>query len=168
MITQDPSWDNTEAAAWSVIELNCGILCSSLPTLRPLLAKIIPGLGSRYRTNAAYQHYGTDRTGPRRMTSDPKLNGSPLTISTDELVLGPVDLKSYNRPGVYASCSAGGWAKDTNVEMGLGHVHSPVHHGLGIDGADRVSKQIVVTTEMRTLVKKKVGGAPLAAVGAKR
>ncbi|KAK3933873.1 hypothetical protein QBC46DRAFT_462889 [Diplogelasinospora grovesii] len=42
--TGDPSWDNTESTLWSVIELNCGILCASLQTLRPLLAKMVPSL----------------------------------------------------------------------------------------------------------------------------
>ncbi|KAK1827392.1 hypothetical protein QBC39DRAFT_176056 [Podospora conica] len=33
----DPPWDNVSSAYWSVIELNCGIICASLPPLRPLL-----------------------------------------------------------------------------------------------------------------------------------
>src|SRR5690242_5691611 len=42
--TQDPCWDNAPAAYWSVIELNCGIMCACLPTLRPLAQKYIPRL----------------------------------------------------------------------------------------------------------------------------
>jgi hypothetical protein len=61
-VTEDPTWDNTEAACWSLIELNCGILCASLPTLRPLLGKIVPGLASTRRANE-YQMYGTSRDG---------------------------------------------------------------------------------------------------------
>ncbi|KAF2659433.1 hypothetical protein K491DRAFT_675652 [Lophiostoma macrostomum CBS 122681] len=40
--THDPFWDNAPAAYWSVVELNCGILCACFPTLRPLISKIIP------------------------------------------------------------------------------------------------------------------------------
>ncbi|KAK3392708.1 hypothetical protein B0H63DRAFT_386995, partial [Podospora didyma] len=37
--TTDPTWDNVPSAYWSVVELNCGILCASLPPLRPLLRR---------------------------------------------------------------------------------------------------------------------------------
>ncbi|KAF2466018.1 uncharacterized protein BDR25DRAFT_238612 [Lindgomyces ingoldianus] len=40
--TTDPMWDNAPTAYWSVVELNCGILCACLPTLRPLISKIVP------------------------------------------------------------------------------------------------------------------------------
>ncbi|KAK0631316.1 hypothetical protein B0T14DRAFT_532138 [Immersiella caudata] len=35
--TTDPTWDNVPSAWWSVVELNCGIMCASLPPLRALL-----------------------------------------------------------------------------------------------------------------------------------
>ena len=35
--TTDPTWDNVSSAWWSVVELNCGIMCASLPPLRALL-----------------------------------------------------------------------------------------------------------------------------------
>ena len=40
--TSDPTWDNTGAAVWSYIELSIGVLAASLPTLKPLLALILP------------------------------------------------------------------------------------------------------------------------------
>lgn len=43
---RDPSWDNTDAALWSVVEMNGAILCSSVPTLRPLFARKMRGLKS--------------------------------------------------------------------------------------------------------------------------
>ncbi|KAF2453666.1 hypothetical protein BDY21DRAFT_292640, partial [Lineolata rhizophorae] len=42
--TQDMSWDNTDPAVWSNVELNIGIMCASLPTLRPLIALVFPRL----------------------------------------------------------------------------------------------------------------------------
>lgn len=38
----DPTYDNVGAATWSAIECNTGIICACLPTLRPLLSKILP------------------------------------------------------------------------------------------------------------------------------
>ncbi|PVH94289.1 hypothetical protein DM02DRAFT_633850 [Periconia macrospinosa] len=44
LVTTDPLWDNAPAAYWSVIELHCGIICACLPTLRPLIQKLMPRL----------------------------------------------------------------------------------------------------------------------------
>ncbi|KIW42998.1 uncharacterized protein PV06_06487 [Exophiala oligosperma] len=38
----DPTYGNVAAAYWSSIELNTGIICASLPTIRPIIAKIFP------------------------------------------------------------------------------------------------------------------------------
>lgn len=40
--TTDPTWDDEAAATWSVLELNMGIVCSCLATLRPLVTRIVP------------------------------------------------------------------------------------------------------------------------------
>ncbi|KAF2744936.1 hypothetical protein M011DRAFT_448271 [Sporormia fimetaria CBS 119925] len=40
----DPLWDSAETTYWSIIELNVGILCACLSTLRPLIQKFAPGL----------------------------------------------------------------------------------------------------------------------------
>jgi len=40
----DPSYDSTKLSYWSVIELNCGIICACLPTLRPIIKKLAPSL----------------------------------------------------------------------------------------------------------------------------
>ncbi|KAH8708343.1 hypothetical protein GQ44DRAFT_469721 [Phaeosphaeriaceae sp. PMI808] len=42
--TTDPMWDNGPAAYWTAMELNCGIICACLPTLRPLISRVIPKL----------------------------------------------------------------------------------------------------------------------------
>jgi Fungal rhodopsin domain len=39
----DPTWNNTDAATWSYLELSTAILAACLPTLRPLAIKFIPG-----------------------------------------------------------------------------------------------------------------------------
>lgn len=40
--TDDITWDSPSSAIWSAIELNVGIICASLPTLRPFFTKIWP------------------------------------------------------------------------------------------------------------------------------
>ena len=61
----DPSWESSAAAYWSTVELNMGIMCASLPTLRPLLKKYVPGLvGSSAPETGAYglgASYGPQR-----------------------------------------------------------------------------------------------------------
>ena len=41
-VSSDITWDSPASVYWSAIELNVGILCASLPTLRPFLARIWP------------------------------------------------------------------------------------------------------------------------------
>ncbi|KAH7146074.1 hypothetical protein EDB81DRAFT_650699 [Dactylonectria macrodidyma] len=59
-VTEDLPWGNTDAAWWTVLELTCGILCASLPTLRPLLAKVVPGLSTK-RSSNDHELYATGR-----------------------------------------------------------------------------------------------------------
>ncbi|KAK8198725.1 hypothetical protein M8818_006592 [Zalaria obscura] len=40
--SDDVSWDNTAAASWSGIEVNVGIICASLPTLKACVSRIFP------------------------------------------------------------------------------------------------------------------------------
>lgn len=46
-LSPDVTWDNVESSCWSISELCSGIICSCLPTLRPLLIKLVPSMGSR-------------------------------------------------------------------------------------------------------------------------
>jgi len=54
-VSSDITWDSPGAVYWSAIELNVGILCASLPTLRPFLARIRP--------NAFSSSVGSQRVG---------------------------------------------------------------------------------------------------------
>lgn len=42
--SSDPTWENTDAAIWSLLELAIGVLAASLPTLKPLFALALPRL----------------------------------------------------------------------------------------------------------------------------
>ncbi|KAL4991621.1 hypothetical protein BDW68DRAFT_198392 [Aspergillus falconensis] len=46
--SSDPTYDNVGAATWSAVECNVGIICACLPTLRPLVSRLIPQLLSSH------------------------------------------------------------------------------------------------------------------------
>ncbi|KAF2729161.1 hypothetical protein EJ04DRAFT_502843 [Polyplosphaeria fusca] len=61
----DPTYDNSPAATFSVIEVNVALICACLPTLRPLLSEWIPGLQMSSRGTAgasAQQSYGRKKS----------------------------------------------------------------------------------------------------------
>lgn len=78
-LTKDPNWDNTDAALWSFIELCIGVLTSSLPTLRPLIAVVLPrqfgSSGRRGYQDYSGGQYGTSRS---RALSVAGLGGSSM------------------------------------------------------------------------------------------
>jgi hypothetical protein len=51
--TTDPTWDDEAAATWSILELNTGIVCSCMPTLKPLVTRIIPRFSTVNTVNTA-------------------------------------------------------------------------------------------------------------------
>lgn len=65
----DPSFYGAPGAIWSMVELNCAILCACLPTVRHLIGSWIPCLGLRtVRDTSGY--YAKSRTaGSRRRLS---------------------------------------------------------------------------------------------------
>jgi len=64
----DPTWDNVPSAYWSVVELNCGIMCASLPALRPFLRHFnVSGLVTSRRSRS---------DGYRREKSEDKMSFS--------------------------------------------------------------------------------------------
>lgn len=50
--------DNFPVSLWSTVEINVGIICTCMPTLRLLLVRVFPGLGSgsSYATGKAYNY----------------------------------------------------------------------------------------------------------------
>ena len=133
--TTDVSWDITGVACWSVIELNCGIICSSLPILRPLLARCIPGLGSGLRTNSNYRRNASGHVEVEVALEGSKRRGKvgDASSSTEQLAMSPVaDRKAST--GVFAECLADGRSEEESFEMGS-------------QSWDRNQNRIIVTTE---------------------
>lgn len=57
--TTDISWNNPLAAIWSSVEVNTGILCSCIPTLKALVTRLFPRV-----FNSSYLHSGGDARRP--------------------------------------------------------------------------------------------------------
>ncbi|KAL2131361.1 hypothetical protein VTI74DRAFT_5196 [Chaetomium olivicolor] len=112
VISQDASWENIGAAIWSCTELNVSIIASTLPTLRPLFARLLPGLGlssARNERSTYYLRYGSESAAMRAgaFKSAESRKNEIQSISTEELALqemrpSPTGSASY----VYAHASA--------------------------------------------------------------
>jgi hypothetical protein len=48
-VSEDISWDNPMAALWSNLEVNIGIICSCLPTLKTCVMRVFPKMFSSSR-----------------------------------------------------------------------------------------------------------------------
>lgn len=55
-VSHDVTHDNGAAAAWSSLELNVGIICASLPTLRKTISRFFPRL---FSASEAHVYYGS-------------------------------------------------------------------------------------------------------------
>lgn len=49
--SKDPTWDKTDAVYWTAVELNTGIICASMTTLRPLVSRMLPGVFSTNKSS---------------------------------------------------------------------------------------------------------------------
>jgi hypothetical protein len=141
VVSQDPSWENIGAAIWSCIELNVSIIASTLPTLRPLIARLLPGIGlsSAHNERSTYLRYGSASAAIRAgafKSTESRSNRSNISnkihsISTEELALD--DMRSSpargTPAGIYTHASA-----DPSKGFSPGKVHD--------------ESRIVMTTEI--------------------
>ncbi|KAL2256213.1 hypothetical protein VTK26DRAFT_2018 [Humicola hyalothermophila] len=74
-LSDDVTWDNVASSCWSISELCSGITCACLPTLRPLLSRFIPGMGSQH-SNSRSKYY--------RRSSGRNLSNGSRVKSADE------------------------------------------------------------------------------------
>lgn len=54
----NPTYDQTEVSIWSTIEINVGIICASMPSLRILMVRLFPRLGGSSYDSSKYNNYG--------------------------------------------------------------------------------------------------------------
>ncbi|KAF2750589.1 hypothetical protein M011DRAFT_516936 [Sporormia fimetaria CBS 119925] len=71
----NPTWDQFDVINWSTIEVNVGIICACMPTIRVILVRLFPKiLGSTQNNTNQYLHkYGTG--GPGRESKGPMSKG---------------------------------------------------------------------------------------------
>ncbi|KAK0632610.1 hypothetical protein B0T14DRAFT_418870 [Immersiella caudata] len=93
-LSPDVTWDNVESSCWSISELCSGIICACLPTLRPLLAKFVPSIGTSKNTSYYKQHAsgrdgtpGTGYSGAGRMKS--------VETSSERGIVYPEDIELH-------------------------------------------------------------------------
>ncbi|KAK2737069.1 hypothetical protein FQN55_001281 [Onygenales sp. PD_40] len=59
--SKDPTWEQPATAYWSSIELNMGIICASLPTLKPFITKVAPRiLGTERASRMGYSGHSSN------------------------------------------------------------------------------------------------------------
>jgi hypothetical protein len=87
----DPTWDNTDAAVWSFIELSIGVLAACLPTLRPLFALAFPRFFKSTVTGRTGQYNGLSGKGTGKMYNRSRTGNTTAGKSTNGAYLYPSD-----------------------------------------------------------------------------
>ncbi|KAL5606304.1 hypothetical protein BROUX41_002719 [Berkeleyomyces rouxiae] len=98
-VTSDPSYENINAAIWSFAELSCALITSSLPTLRPILYRILPRIfhpltrSSNKKSNHGSESAGYAIKSSRTMPEDESPLTKPPSTSTDKLTTHSSDIE---------------------------------------------------------------------------
>lgn len=151
--TKDPTYDNFAIAIWSVVEVNGAIVGACLPTLKPLISRIFPGLLStgcpRSRATPSYYHSaGIDGTTALSNRQRPTGDAESATeiLGDDELgvVLSDMDGKSNHhvreeykstRTGSHGDTTRGGSEDNWSFELPAAEREYRVNsHGEQISG----------------------------------
>ena len=48
----NPTWDQSDVVDWSTIEVNVGMICASMPTMRLILGRFLPKLFTSTKSNS--------------------------------------------------------------------------------------------------------------------
>ncbi|KAJ3515198.1 hypothetical protein NM208_g14993 [Fusarium decemcellulare] len=94
----NPTWDYTEVSKWSTIEINVGIICACMPSLRILLVRLFPKI---LGTSRRYYNYGSNNpTGGNTNKSRSRPMGTNATSQVDRSH-GRVDSKGITCQRTY-------------------------------------------------------------------
>ncbi|KAL7942695.1 putative PTH11-typeG-protein-coupled receptor [Trichoderma barbatum] len=55
--SSNPTYDQIDVSIWSTVEINIGIICTCLPSIRLFLIRIFPNLGGSSHKKSGYQNY---------------------------------------------------------------------------------------------------------------
>ncbi|OCL04652.1 hypothetical protein AOQ84DRAFT_415628 [Glonium stellatum] len=77
-LSADPFYDSVQINLWSIIEVNIGIICASIPALKPLISR---GQHERARvttrrSSRGYAYYGRDKSGSKKTEEDVSTDSS--------------------------------------------------------------------------------------------
>lgn len=91
-LSVDVSWDSSAISYLSVIEVNVGIICACLITLRPLLSTMFPSMGLKSSYGRA-GYYGADRGGTAAGPGGTKKSSRDTMTHADHGIYGLADLE---------------------------------------------------------------------------
>lgn len=126
---EDRTYYSAATAYWSAIELNLGIVCASLPALKPLIVKIIPGFSTRgskgYGTGLSAHRsrgYGLGSRVTRNTTEEDlevkmqSINANAYSSRADQDVLGK---SIYVTQHIEQHCERNGQSSDSESQKDL-------------------------------------------------
>lgn len=96
----NPTWEQWSIVWWSTIEVNVGMICTSLPSMRLVLLRLWPrvfGNDSRAHKNADSGQGDRQRTDPDFIDEELELGGEDYR-STTEIVKTPTVADIVERP----------------------------------------------------------------------
>lgn len=76
----DPTWENTDAAVWSILEVSIGILAACLPTLKPLFAMVLPRLFKSTITSQANRYHEYSMSGRKSKSGTKTLPSGAMYV----------------------------------------------------------------------------------------
>ena len=94
-LSNDPFYDSLPINTWSMVEVNIGILCASIPTLKPLVS-----IAQRHRTKNALLKYSNQKDADGQWSGDSKVailkTGKDMMISLHPSTFKGGDTKSMD------------------------------------------------------------------------
>lgn len=85
MTTTNPTWDYWSVSNWSTVEINVGIMCVCMPSLRMIVVQCFPKMLGTVRTNTGYARYGsTSRVDKVKLANSNTSSGNDRRKDEDE------------------------------------------------------------------------------------
>jgi hypothetical protein len=80
--SSNPTWDNFPVSLWSTVEINVGMVCTCMPTLRLMLVRVFPALGAGSSYGRGYYPSGGGQALSSGGRASRKRTQDDLTISS--------------------------------------------------------------------------------------
>ncbi|KAF4342388.1 L-fucose permease [Fusarium beomiforme] len=131
----DFAWNASRSLMWSAVEVNVGMMCACVPTLKPLVLKLLPSMlydpdGTRASTPKGPHDSDTPSTGHRASIQQPppiaQTGAQPLNanapMSAMEFLTTPFDEPGQTRPTQRVYQSNGTFQTSTTMTSSTGTV----------------------------------------------